>query len=90
MSPKILAIIFIGGGILLVFALSGFQITQLFSPGITEEVVVSAKQGGSCIVEASDRIPREISKCPYEEGESIIITYKAQHYVIDIVFFVIA
>jgi hypothetical protein len=78
MSPKILAIIFIGGGILLVFALSGFQVTQLFSPGITEEVVVSVKQGGSCVVEASDRIPREISNCPYEEGESIIITYKAQ------------
>jgi hypothetical protein len=78
MSPKILAIIFIGGGILLVFALSGFQVTQLFSPGITEEVVVSTKQAGSCIVEASDRIPREISNCPYEEGESIIVTYKAQ------------
>ena len=66
MSPKILAIIFIGGGILLVFALSGFQVTQLFSPGVTEEVVVGAKQGGSCIVEASDRIPREILNCPYD------------------------
>jgi hypothetical protein len=78
MSPKILAIVFIGGGILLVFALSGFQITQLFSPGITEEVAVSFKQGGSCVVEASDGIPREIPNCPYEEGESIIITYKSQ------------
>ncbi|MGB7884581.1 MAG: hypothetical protein WBL44_17810 [Nitrososphaeraceae archaeon] len=73
-----MAIFFIGGGILLVFALSGFQVTQLFSPGITEEVVISVKQGGSCIVEASDSIPREISNCPYEEGERIIITYKAQ------------
>lgn len=78
LSPKLLAIVFIGGGILLVFALSGFQITQLFSPGITGEVVVSSKQGGSCIVERTDRIPREISNCPYEEEESIIVTYKAQ------------
>lgn len=78
MSPKILAIIFIGGGILLVFALSGFQITKLFSPGITEEVVVNVKQGSSCIVEASDQIPREISNCSYEKGERIIITYKTQ------------
>jgi hypothetical protein len=77
-SPKILAVVFIGGGILLVFALSGFQVTQLFSPGITEEAVVSVKQGGSCIVEGSDRIPREISNCPYEEGDRVIITYKAQ------------
>ncbi|MGH9953438.1 MAG: hypothetical protein ACRD5J_17610 [Nitrososphaeraceae archaeon] len=78
MSPKILAVLFIGGGILLVFALSGFQVTKLFSPGITEEVVISVKQGGSCIVEASDSIPREISNCPYEVGERIIITYKAE------------
>jgi hypothetical protein len=74
----LLAIIFIGGGILLVFGLSGFQVIQLFSPGTTEEVAVSTKQGGSCIVEASDRIPREISNCPYEEDERIIITYKTQ------------
>ncbi|MGH9985432.1 MAG: hypothetical protein ACRD8W_15940 [Nitrososphaeraceae archaeon] len=73
-----MAVLFIGGGILLVFALSGFQVTKLFSPGITEEVVISVKQGGSCIVEASDSIPREISNCPYEVGERIIITYKAE------------
>ncbi|MGI0045421.1 MAG: hypothetical protein ACRD47_17110 [Nitrososphaeraceae archaeon] len=73
-----MAVLFIGGGVLLVFALSGFQVTKLFSPGITEEVVISVKQGGSCIVEASDSIPREISNCPYEVGERIIITYKAQ------------
>ncbi|MPZ06216.1 MAG: hypothetical protein GEU26_07335 [Nitrososphaeraceae archaeon] len=78
MSPKILAVVFIGGGILIVFALSGFQITKLFSPGITEEVVISVKQGGSCIVEATDRIPREIPNCPYDQGERIIITYKAE------------
>jgi hypothetical protein len=78
LSPKILAIVFIGGGILLIFALSGFQVTQLFSPGVTEEVVVSLKQGGSCVVEATDGIPREIPNCPYEEGESVIIIYKPQ------------
>jgi hypothetical protein len=66
MSPKILAIIFIGGGILLVFALSGFQITKLFSPGITEEVVVNVKQGSSCIVEASD----------FQERYLIVLTRK--------------
>jgi hypothetical protein len=77
MSSKILAIVFIGESILLVFALSGFRVTQLFSPGITEEAVVRVSKV-DCIVEGSDRIPREISNCPYEEDDRVIITYKAQ------------
>jgi hypothetical protein len=54
-----------------------------YTPGITEEVAVSFKQGGSCVVEASDGIPREIPNCSYEEGESIIITYKSQQPLIE-------
>ncbi|MGH9976767.1 MAG: hypothetical protein ACRD8Z_13175 [Nitrososphaeraceae archaeon] len=77
MSPKILAVFFIAGGILIVFALSGFQIVNLFSPGITEEVTIEIKQNDVCIVEASDNIPRQIRSCPYELGQAIMIAYKS-------------
>jgi hypothetical protein len=83
MSPKILAVITIVAGILIVFFISGFQILTVFSPGITEEVIVSIKQNGLCIVDASDSIPREIPNCPYEKGEQIVITYKPQQPSID-------
>ncbi|MGH9985090.1 MAG: hypothetical protein ACRD8W_14170 [Nitrososphaeraceae archaeon] len=76
MSPKLLAVFFIAGGILIVFALSGFQIVNLFTPGITEEVIVEIKRNEVCIVEASDNIPRQIRSCPYEMKQSIMITYK--------------
>ena len=75
-SPAKLAIIFIVGGVVLVFALMGSSLGNIFAPGTTEQVVVSIKQGNSCIVEASDGIPRQISNCPYEQGETISITYK--------------
>lgn len=83
MSPKILAVTIIVAGILIVFFISGFQILTVFSPGITEEVIVSIKQNGLCIVEASDGYPRQIPNCPYKKGEQIVITYKPQQPSID-------
>jgi hypothetical protein len=44
-SPKKLAIIFITVGVIVVFAISGFQARSLFAPSVTEEAVVSIKQG---------------------------------------------
>jgi Na+/H+ antiporter NhaC len=76
MSPAILAILLIGAGIVIVFFLSGFQIFDVLSPGISEEVIVAIKQADVCIVEASDNVPRQIQDCPYNEGQRIIIVYK--------------
>jgi hypothetical protein len=78
-SPKKLAIIIIAAGIVAVFAISGFQARNLFAPSVTEEVTVTTKnQAGTCIVEGFDRVPREIPNCPYNEGDTISITYKPQ------------
>jgi hypothetical protein len=51
-------------------------LNAVFSPGTSEEVTVSMKQNGVCIVEASDNVPRQIQDCPYEEGQRITIVYK--------------
>ncbi|MGA7370207.1 MAG: hypothetical protein WBX01_13855 [Nitrososphaeraceae archaeon] len=76
MSPALLAILFVAAGIVIVFFISGFQIFDVLSPGISEEVVVSIKQNDVCIVEASDNVPRQIQNCPYQEGQRITIVYK--------------
>ena len=76
MSPAILAVVLVAAGIIIVFFISGFQIFTVFSPGTSEEVTVSMKQNGVCIVEASDNVPRQIQDCPYEEGQRITIVYK--------------
>jgi Na+/H+ antiporter NhaC len=76
MSPAILAVVLVAAGIVIVFFISGFQIFSVFSPGTSEEVTVSMKQSGVCIVEASDNVPRQIQDCPYEEGQRITIVYK--------------
>ena len=78
MSPARLAFIFIAGGIGLVFLLLGSSIVNLFSGGITEQVVIKIKEGDACIVEASDGIPRQITNCPYKEGDTITIVYRQQ------------
>jgi hypothetical protein len=77
---KTLAVIMIAAGVLIVFAISGFQARNLFAPSITEDAQVSIKieQDGSCIVEGSDRVPRTISNCPYNVGDTVSITYKPQ------------
>ncbi|MDQ4074140.1 MAG: hypothetical protein M3162_07540 [Thermoproteota archaeon] len=76
LSPKVLGIIFIVGGVSLVFVLLGGSLGQMFSSSIQENVVVTLKQGDTCVVEASDDVPRSISNCAYQKGENITITYK--------------
>jgi len=75
-SPKMLAILFIIVGVVVVFMLMGGSLTQLFSSSIKENVPVQIKQNDTCIVEASDGIPRSINNCPYQQGENITINYK--------------
>src|ERR671916_2560210 len=80
LSLKTLAIIIIAAGVLIVFALSGFQARNLFAPSVTEDTQVSIEneQDGSCIVEGSDRAPITISNCPYNVGDKVSITYKPE------------
>lgn len=78
LTPKKLAIILIVVGVVLVFALMGFSAKNLFVSSVTEEAKVIIKEGDKCIVEGSDRVPRDILNCPYNEGDTILITYKPQ------------
>jgi hypothetical protein len=74
-----LAIILIIAGVVIVFAISGFQARDvLFAPNITEETEVIIKQQGTCTVQAEDDVPRTISNCTYDVGDIISITYKRE------------
>jgi hypothetical protein len=74
-----LAIILIAAGVLIVFAISGFQARDvLFAPNITEETQVIIKEGATCTVQAEDDVPRTINDCTYDVGDIISITYKRE------------
>ncbi len=74
-----LAIILIIAGVVIVFAISGFQARDvLFAPNITEETEVIIKEQGTCTVQADDDVPRTISNCAYDVGDIISITYKRE------------
>ena len=76
-----LAIILIIAGIIIVFAISGFQARDvLFAPNITEEteVIIKDEQSNTCTVQAEDDVPRTISNCTYDVGDIISITYKRE------------
>ncbi|HZB79924.1 MAG TPA: hypothetical protein VE264_01460 [Nitrososphaera sp.] len=79
-SLKRLAIIIIAAGVIIVFALSGFQARNLFAPSITEDaqVIIKNQQDGTCVVEGSDRVPRTISNCLYNTGDTVSISYKSE------------
>ncbi len=74
-----LAIILIAAGVVAVFAISGFQARDvLFAPNITEETQVIIKEGTTCTIQAADDVPRTISDCTYDVGDTISITYKRE------------
>ncbi len=75
-----IAIILIIAGVVIVFAISGFQARDvLFAPNITEETQVIIKnEQGTCTVQAEDDVPRTIENCPYDVGDTISITYKRE------------
>jgi len=78
LSPAKLGIIFIIAGVVVAFALLGGSLKSLFSDSITEQAVIKIKQDGVCIVEPSDKIPRQINNCQYKEGDTISVTYRQQ------------
>jgi hypothetical protein len=75
-----LAIILIVAGVLIVFAISGFQARDIFfAPNVTEETEVIIKDDqGTCTVQAEDDVPRTINDCAYNVGDTISITYKRE------------
>lgn len=75
-----IAIILIIAGVVIVFAISGFQARDvIFAPNITEETEVIIKDDqGVCTVQAEDDVPRTISNCAYDVGDIISITYKRE------------
>ena len=76
-----LAIILIAAGVGIVFLISGFQARDvLFAPNVTEEseVIIKDEQQGTCVVQAEDDVPRTISDCPYNQGDTISIKYKRE------------
>ena len=77
-SGKKLALLFgliFFGAFMLLQAILGFPIRDLFiKETVTEEVKVVIKDGNHCIVETTDH-PRRISDCPYNEGDMVIVTY---------------
>jgi hypothetical protein len=75
-SPAKLAIIFVIAGVAVVFAIFGTSLPGVFVSSKTDQGVVEIKQADECVVRASDDIPRKISDCPYEQGQTISITYK--------------
>jgi hypothetical protein len=79
-SIKKLAIILIAGGVAAVFLISGFQAKNVLFPSTTtEEVQVMIKnEEGTCIVQASDNVPRNIQNCQYNVGDTISITYNPE------------
>lgn len=66
LSPKWLVILFVIAGVVVVFISMGSSLTQLFSMSIQESVLVQIKDGDTCVVEASDGVPRTINNCPYQ------------------------
>jgi hypothetical protein len=80
LSLRTLAVIIIAAGVIIVFAISGFQARNLFAPSVTEDaqVVIKNEQDNTCVVEGSDRVPRTISNCAYSMGDTVSITYKPE------------
>ncbi len=75
-SPQWLAVLFIIVGVVVVFMLMGGSLTQLISANIQESDLVQIREGDTCIVEASDGIPRTINNCPYQQGDNVTMSHK--------------
>jgi hypothetical protein len=78
-STKRLAILFglaFFGAFMLIQMIQGFPLADiLFRRTVTEQVSVSIKQGGMCIIEPADGQPKTIHGCPYNLNDSLIVTY---------------
>jgi hypothetical protein len=78
-STKKLAILFglaFLGAFMVIQMIQGFPLAALlFRQTVTEEVRVSIKQGDVCVVEPADLTPKSIEECPYNIGDTLIVTY---------------
>ena len=79
MSTKKMAILFglaFFGVFMVIQMIQGFPLAELFTrQTVTEEVQVLLKNGDVCVVEPSDRQPKDIQDCAYDEGDKLIVTY---------------
>jgi len=58
-------------------AMFGFPLFKSFeSDSVDDARVVIKDASGTCILEASDKIPRVIHNCPYDKEDIVTITYK--------------
>jgi hypothetical protein len=78
-STKKLAILFgvaFLGAFMVIQMVQGFPLAQLlFRQTVTEGVKVTIKQGDVCVVEPTDQQPKSIQGCPYDIGDTLIVTY---------------
>jgi hypothetical protein len=78
-STKKLAILFglaFLGAFMLIQMVQGFPLAELLlRQTVTEEVKVSIKQEDVCVVEPADGQPKSIQQCPYNLGDTIVVTY---------------
>lgn len=79
MSTKKMAILFglaFFGVFMVIQMIQGFPLAQLFTrQTVTEEAQVLLKNGDVCVVEPSDRQPKDIQDCTYNKGDTLIVTY---------------
>ena len=79
MSTKKLAILFglaFFGAFMVIQMVQGFPLAELLTrQTVSEEVVVSIKDGEVCVVEATDGQPKRIENCPYDLNDRIIISF---------------
>jgi hypothetical protein len=68
--------IVIAGGFFGIQAMFGFPIKDLVRKDVTVEARVVTEAEGTCVVQASDNQPRGIPHCPYNVGDTLIITFK--------------
>lgn len=58
-------------------AMFGFPLFKAFeSDSVDDARVIIKDASGTCVVEASDKIPRVIHNCPYNKQDIVMITYK--------------
>ncbi len=68
--------IVIAGAFFGIQAMFGFPIKDLVRKHVTVEAKVVTKAEGTCVVQASDNEPRGIPHCPYNVGDTLIVTFK--------------
>lgn len=79
MSTKKLAILFglaFFGAFMVIQMIQGFPLAELLTrQTVTEEVSIVIKTASVCVVEPQDGQPKEITDCPYDLGDRVVITF---------------